>query len=218
MAGTIIADYIRTDANQLSLNVGNTTFATINASGFFSNTGTQIIAANGRINAASIASGTIPTAAIADSAITRAKLGIPGAVLQVVQNFATTVYSTSSASFQPCTNINVTITPTSASSKILILHQGMVNSLVSTNWCWATIYRNASVNLYAGGAADAAGGVYVNGSPDYHTPITFAYLDSPATTSAVTYTAYFKSGTGGSAVRYNADGWESYFIAMEIAG
>jgi len=217
MAGTIIADFIRTDASRLSLNVGNTTFATINASGFFSNTGTQIIAANGTV-ATSALSGTIATSQLADSAVTRAKLGIPGAVLQVVQNFATTQYSTTSASFQPCTNINVTITPTSASSKILILHQGMVNSLVATNWCWATIYRNASVNLYAGGANDAAGGIYTNNSPDSHCPITFAYLDSPATTSAVTYTAYFKSGSGGNTVRYNADAWESYFIAMEIAG
>jgi len=140
-----------------------------------------------------------------------------GSVLQVVQNSSTTQYSTTSASFQSCTNHNVTITPSSASSKILIIHQGMVNSLVATNWCWATIYRNASVNLYSGGAADAAGGVYVQGSSDYHTPITFTTLDSPATTSAVTYTVYFKAGNGGNTVRYNADGWKLYTIAMEIA-
>lgn len=74
MAGTIIADFIRTDANQLSLNVGNTTFATINASGFFSNTGTQLIAANGKVSGASVIASSIPTAAIADAAITNAKL------------------------------------------------------------------------------------------------------------------------------------------------
>jgi hypothetical protein len=55
MAGTIICDYIRTDANKLSLNVGNTTFATINAGGFYSNTGTQIIDQNGKINYSSVA-------------------------------------------------------------------------------------------------------------------------------------------------------------------
>jgi len=49
MAGTIIADFIRTDANQLSLNVGNTTFATINASGILSNTGSVIINASGQV-------------------------------------------------------------------------------------------------------------------------------------------------------------------------
>ena len=59
LAGTIIADFIRTDASQLSLNVGNTTFATINSSGLFSNTGTQLIAANGAISGASVIASSI---------------------------------------------------------------------------------------------------------------------------------------------------------------
>jgi hypothetical protein len=71
MAGTIIADYIRTDANKLSLNVGNTTFATINAGGFYSNTGTQIINQNGLVT---LADGQITTAKIADAAITSSKI------------------------------------------------------------------------------------------------------------------------------------------------
>jgi hypothetical protein len=74
MAGTIIADYIRTDANKLSLNVGNTTFATINAGGFYSNTGVQIISAVGTINAASITSGTVGTLQLADNAVTSTKI------------------------------------------------------------------------------------------------------------------------------------------------
>lgn len=69
MAGTIIADYIRTDANQLSLNVGNTTFATINASGLFSNTGTQIINQNGQLPAASVG-----TSQIANNSVTSSKI------------------------------------------------------------------------------------------------------------------------------------------------
>jgi hypothetical protein len=73
MAGTIIADFIRTDANQLSLNVGNTTFATINAGGFYSNTGTRIIAANGTVSTSAL-SGTISTAQIANSAVTSDKI------------------------------------------------------------------------------------------------------------------------------------------------
>jgi hypothetical protein len=68
MAGTIIADYIRADANKISLNVGNTTFATINASGFFSNTGTQLIAANGAISGASVIAGSITNAKLSLSA------------------------------------------------------------------------------------------------------------------------------------------------------
>ena len=73
MAGTIIADFIRTDANQLSLNVGNTTFATINAGGFYSNTGTRIIAANGTVSTSAL-SGTISTSQIANSSVTSDKI------------------------------------------------------------------------------------------------------------------------------------------------
>ena len=73
MAGTIICDFIRTDANQLSLNVGNTTFATINASGFYSNTGIQLIAANGTV-ATSALSGTIPNTSITGT-MTQAQIG-----------------------------------------------------------------------------------------------------------------------------------------------
>ena len=67
MAGTIIADFIRTDANQLSLNVGNTTFATINAMGFLSNTGVQIISPTGTVNGASIAANTIVANSLAST-------------------------------------------------------------------------------------------------------------------------------------------------------
>jgi hypothetical protein len=49
MAGTIIADYIRADANKISLNVGNTVVASINASGILSNTGSVIVNVNGQI-------------------------------------------------------------------------------------------------------------------------------------------------------------------------
>ena len=69
MAGTIIADFIRTDANKLSLNVGNTTFATINAGGLYSNTGVQIINQNG-----GFAANTIGTTQLQDTTITQAKL------------------------------------------------------------------------------------------------------------------------------------------------
>lgn len=79
MAGTIIADYIRADANKISLNVGNTTIASINASGILSNTGTVIVGPNGALGAgATIANssitGTITQSQIADSSISTGKI------------------------------------------------------------------------------------------------------------------------------------------------
>jgi hypothetical protein len=74
MAGTIVADYIRTDANKLSLNVGNVTFATINSAGFHSNTGVQIIDQNGQINAASIIAGSIPVGKLGAASVSRTNM------------------------------------------------------------------------------------------------------------------------------------------------
>ena len=160
--------------------------------------------------------GTVITTASSGQSIPKAALPT-GSVLQVVQSSSTTATTTTSASFVT-TSHSVTITPTSSSSRILLIHQGMVNSLVATNWCWTAIFRNASVNLYAGGGAgESAGGVYVSGSSDYHSAITMSTIDSPATTSATTYTVYFRTGNAGNTVRYNSDGWKLYFIAMEIA-
>jgi hypothetical protein len=94
MAGTIICDYIRTDANKLSLNVGNTTFATINAMGLLSNTGTQIIDQNGAIGTntvvtTSIQDGAISTAKIATSAITVPKIGFSNGIIQHYAQYIT---------------------------------------------------------------------------------------------------------------------------------
>ena len=170
----------------------------------FSDNTTQTTAFTG--SAATLSSGTLPAARLP-----------AGSVLQVVQASSATGYSTTSSNFQ-ATNHSVTITPISTSSRILLLHQGMVNSQASAIWCWASIFRNGSVNLYSGGAADSAGGVYVNGGSDNHVGLTLSVIDSPNTTSATTYTVYFKNNNNSSGIRYNADGWKLYMIAMEIAG
>lgn len=215
MAGTIIADFIRTDANQLSLNVGNTTFATINASGFFSNTGTQLIAANGKVSGASVIASSIPTAAIADSAITRAKMGYAGAVLQVVQVNYSTATSTSGTSYV-ATGMSASITPSSTSNKVMVLAQYQIGS-TSSFWSYSTIYRNGTTNLATTGSGNPAGN-YNNNSTDYHIPTFCAFLDSPASTSSVTYGLYIKSSNSGSVTRCHVDGMPSTLILLEIAG
>jgi hypothetical protein len=202
MAGTIIADFIRTDANRLSLNVGNTTFATINSSGFFSNTGTQLIAANGAISGASVIAGSIPTGAIADNAITSAKIStaantIPrsamttGSVLQVVPFTTQTPFSTTSGS-ATSTGFAQSITPSSASSKVLVI-------AYSTLGVPAT-GMNGHINLLRNNVTTLATDWYVTyGAASYlNAGFTAVYLDSPATTSSTTYTLYaYRDGAAG---------------------
>ena len=214
MAGTIIADFIRTDANRLSLNVGNTTFATINASGFFSNTGTQLIAANGKISGASLVSGSITSAAFATAANTIPRSSMTsGAVLQVVYvpypgnqtlntGTATSVLSGS-------------ITPTSATSKILVSASVVMHRDGSGNvgYYWtAGIYKTTVANiLYI--MADA--GLYQAPADGFRAFYFGEFLDSPATTSAVTYGIVGQRQSSGSATF--GQGGNLCLTLMEIA-
>jgi hypothetical protein len=115
--------------------------------------------------------------------------GFPaGSVLQVVGVSNSTGFSTSSASDQD-TGLSATITPTSASSKILILLSTVLRATVASsgnnNFVYQKLWRGAigSGSLLQDGYPI----VGANASTDIRGTGNFTYLDSPATTSAVTY-------------------------------
>ena len=109
-----------------------------------------------------------------------------GQVIQVVSATDSTSRSTSSTSFVTGSNtLSVSITPSSASNKILILTHVVGRGDPSVGNIFLTIFRDAT-NLGNGNSGFAT---------DYNGHITFmsgAYLDSPATTSATTYQVYFR--------------------------
>ena len=122
--------------------------------------------------------------------------GMPtGSVIQTVSTTVNNEFSTSSASMQ-ATYTTATITPTSATSKILVT--------VSSGLFWcngsgggaATIYRNGT-NIHP------SSNYFVRTYPTNSTNIRLqttgpiSYLDSPASTSALTYTVYIASIWGG---------------------
>jgi hypothetical protein len=192
MAGTIVADFIRTDANQLSLNVGNTTFATINAMGFLSNTGVQIISPTGAINAASIAAGSIPAGKLGAASVARTNM-YSGAVLQVVNSTYTSTFSQSIATRAKLNNISASITPTSATSKILVMcgifFEG--NS-ADHNWHFFLYRDSTDISSPSPGSKSAAIamaglGYFDNDNDSTPATVNFHYFDSPATTSTITY-------------------------------
>lgn len=92
MAGTIIADYIRADANKISLNVGNTVIASINASGILSNTGTVLISPSGTFDANNV---NYNGSTILSSGRVRTSLQPAGSVLQFANTSNNTQFSTS---------------------------------------------------------------------------------------------------------------------------
>ena len=111
-----------------------------------------------------------------------------GKVLQVV-NAITTTATTIATTSMTDTTITATITPTSASSKILVLINGIVKHdiLSQTTAIGGQLMRGATViQGYASAYLDLSG---VGGGTNNtrYARIPLMYMDSPATTSATTY-------------------------------
>ena len=142
----------------------------------------------------------------------------PGMVIQTVQNKLEDVarVAITSTSFQ-ATNITGTITPTSTSSKILIMMSTSGNNNNTNNTGMPiTIYRNGSTDL--SGAGDGFTTVETRGARS-HMPVSIQVLDSPATTSATTYTMYTRSNSGSTVELPYSNGNETAVVILqEIAG
>ncbi len=127
---------------------------------------------------------------ISPGAIEKADLPA-GSVLQVVQTRTQTPFSTSSGS-AVSTGFSATITPTSASSNILVIAYSTLGVPTSG--------MNGHIDLRKGTSTTLATDWYVTyGGADYvNMAFTAVYLDSPATTSATTYNLYaYRDGAAG---------------------
>jgi hypothetical protein len=132
-----------------------------------------------------------------------------GEVIQVLSAVDGSERTTSSTSFVTASNtLSVTITPSSASNKILILLN--VGAITGSSSSYTTIFRDAT-NL-----GDATYGFFNCTSGTVNNGASAMFLDSPATTSAITYQAYFKSASGSHTINYqNID---STITCLEIKG
>lgn len=138
-----------------------------------------------------------------------------GSVLQVVQGtVVTTTTSTSSTTFVT-TGITASITPSSVSSKILVFANTSLDCSASGRNALFTIYRN-STNVVDSGSSSGSGfaGAYGDTSR-IQIAVGVTFLDSPATTSATTYTIYVRTTSGGIIANPTCNG---YVTVMEIAG
>lgn len=159
------------------------------------------------ISAGGLPDGSVTAADLASGAITAAAMPA-GSVLQVVQGTSTASFSTSSTSYVT-TGVSASITPSSSSNKILVFVNGggLDTWQSSDNTVYAALYRGAS----SLGFTDVFG--Y---SSRTIAPLSFSYLDSPATTSSTTYTIYLKSG-GAYTVYMNSRNETVSITLMEIA-
>jgi len=145
--------------------------------------------------------------------------GVTGAVLQVVQGTSSTIVVNNTNTYVD-TGLSATLTPSSTSSKILVISSlpyafGADNGSVEPNF---QIIRN-STSVFVTSAV-----VNVSGIVQLFAVAGISYLDSPNTTSAVTYKIQFKersaaSRYGGTAVMaVNNTQTTGSIIILEIAG
>ena len=113
----------------------------------------------------------------------------PGNVIQTIQGSLNTAISTTSTSYIN-TGLSVTITPTNASSKILITAQ-LTGTSGAANGGGFAIYRNSSA-IFTPSQTDATGPYMIYGGSAWQTPI-LNYLDSPGSTAALTYSIYWRA-------------------------
>ena len=112
-------------------------------------------------------------------------------VLQVVSATKTDTFTTTSSSFVDVTGLSVTITPTSASNKILVLYSSVLSTIGGQYSCGMRLVRDSTA-IYIGDAAGSrvrASNMYWSdlGMVYDSAPVNGIFLDSPATTSATTY-------------------------------
>ena len=120
-----------------------------------------------------------------------------GKVLQVVYATTATQVANSTSTYAD-TTLSATITPSSSTSKILvILSQAGVYSTVNGNGMQLRLLRGSTNVLNFAGAIGTLGG----STERRDTATATTYLDSPATTSATTYKTQFASRTNSATVQ-----------------
>ena len=139
--------------------------------------------------------------------------GANGGIIQVVQTVKTDTFSQSSLAdntFSNDTGVNVTITPSSNSSKIRLTGSVVVSMDLDNDGIGIGLYKGGSTVTAALGDAEGSRGrcMSMSFAQSYGgecRTIPFDFIDSPATTSATTYgiRVIFFSGTGSTTVYLN---------------
>ena len=141
-----------------------------------------------------------------------------GSVLQVVQDFETAGSNSTTLGTWVDSGTYASITPSSASSKILIIANfgfSVRHSSGAGPWGYTRCYRNTASTIIGGSNIKYidASGVSTN---ENHTMQSFVFLDSPSTTSSTLYKMQYQIASGTHA--YWNYGSDSTITLMEIAG
>ena len=148
-----------------------------------------------------------------------------GSVIQVVSVTKTDTSSTSSTTFVDVPSLSASITPISATSKILVIVDMFLGTSNSSGMQWQLVRGATAIAITTSGASAAAtGGFYTetgNNAENAWQGAGSNHLDNPNTTSATTYKVQFRAGIGTAFINRRgaaADfGGVSSITLMEIA-
>lgn len=143
---------------------------------------------------------------------------LTGRILQTVSTKFTNSSQTTSTSYSD-TFATVTITPSSTSSKIILISSGMLAFFNYSGYAAIRMVRNSGSNVIVGDQLLWASNGFNQAPYQTYSGMTLHCIDSPNTTSAVTYKIQLKSyssGATGTAVYGMNDVDGTVFTAMEI--
>ena len=147
--------------------------------------------------------------------------GVPtgggGGIVQVVQGTSTTPTTIDTTSYM-ATDLSATITPKFNTSKILIQTTQVADNSSGNRQLYLTIQRSiggASYSNIIGGSEGGYSASYDAGDRCIETA-NITFLDSPSTTSAVTYKVYGKN-SGSYATAVGGQNTEQIMVLMEVS-
>jgi len=150
--------------------------------------------------------------------------------VQVIQAVKTDTFTTTSSSFTTVTGLSASITPTNSSNKVLVIISVTGSQQVGANDAYLGIFRN-STQIALGDASSSrirSTSQLMSANAGWSTNVAFSFVDSPATTSSVTYTVQARTNTGSNLYINRGDSdsdgavgagrTASSIIVMEISG
>ena len=143
--------------------------------------------------------------------------GASSKILQVVSTTKTDTFSTSSTSFTDITGLSATITPTSTTSKVLVL----VDSNYSTDGAMGTFrLMRDSTAIAIGDAAGSRSRAFAStrlGDSPAQSAITVNFLDSPSAVAATVYKVQMLVQSGTNFVNRSFDNTDAVHIGRTVS-
>jgi len=138
-----------------------------------------------------------------------------GKILQVSSQVRNTSQQTiATTTYTDLTSLSIAVTPSSTSSKILL--KAFVHGVIDTTEGFGLQFLRDSTSVCKTGNTSAFFAAHQIGATSVLQIVPFHFIDSPSTTSEVTYKVQAATRNGDSVV-FN-DGYHSNFYLMEIAG